>query len=332
MRPERKKGNIGKTDGGRARRPYNGGMAPPTPTLSQLRALIAVAEAGGFGEAAAEAGVSQSTLSEAVAKLEAAAGRPLLRRTPAGTVPTEAGRRVLEHARTAVQAAGDALLAAQEDSELSGTLRVASMRSTATHLLPPAIAAFRARHPAVRVEVLDLDSETFGGSTGAVLSGRVDVALLVAEEAPGLRLLPLPADEYLFVAPASRGPHPVEVSELVAPLILPPGQNACHLRVRRYLAGLGLPPGNVTEIEQDSVILSMVEYGLGVTVMPRLALLPLPPGLIALPLPERLIRPLSLALLPHRAGLPLLRAFTEAALHTARQVRLPPLDCGPNPT
>lgn len=306
-------------------------MTDRLPTLAQLRALIAVAGAGGFGEAAAEGGVSQSTLSEAVAKLEALAGRPLLRRTPAGTVPTEAGRRVLEHARAAVQAAGDVLLAAQEEGALSGTLRVASMRSTATHLLPPAIAAFRVRHPGVRVEVLDLDTETYGGSVGVVQSGRADVALIVAEDVPGLRLLPLPADEYLFVAPASRGVGPVQVAELLTPLILPPGQNACHLRVRRYLAQLGVPLGTVTEIEQDSVILSMVEYGLGITVMPRLALLPLPPGLVALPLPEPLIRPLSLAVLPHRAGLPVIRAFTEAVLHNVRQVRLPPLEREPGP-
>jgi len=307
-------------------------MTERLPTLAQLRALIAVAQAGGFGEAAAEGGVSQSTLSEAVAKLEALAGRPLLRRTPAGTVPTGAGRRVLEHARAAVQAAGDVLLAAQEEGALSGTLRVASMRSTATHLLPPALAAFRARHPGVRVTVTDLDSEVMGGSAHAVHSGQVDVALLVAEEVPGLRLLPLPADEYLFVAPASRGPHPVEVAELLAPLILPPGQSTCHLRVRRYLTHLGVPLGTVTEIEQDSVILSMVEYGLGITVMPRLALLPLPPGLVALPLPEPLIRPLSLAVLPHRAGLPVIRAFTEAVLNSVRQVGFPPLEREPGPS
>lgn len=153
---------IGETDGKVRPRAYNRGMTdrtPPAPSLAQLRALIAVADAGGFGEAAAEYGVSQSSLSEAVAKLEALAGRPLLRRTPGGTVPTEAGARVLTHARAAVQAAADALLAAQEENGgLSGTLRVASMRSAATHLLPPALAAFRARHPRVTVALLDSDA------------------------------------------------------------------------------------------------------------------------------------------------------------------------------
>src|SRR6476659_10776855 len=102
------------------------------PTLPQLRALLAVADAGGFGEAAAELGVSQSSLSEAVGKLEDLVGRPLLRRSPAGTVVTPAGARVLAHARTAVQAAAEVLLAAQDEGGLSGVLRVASFRSTAT--------------------------------------------------------------------------------------------------------------------------------------------------------------------------------------------------------
>ncbi|MEF2279714.1 LysR family transcriptional regulator [Deinococcus sp. YIM 134068] len=287
---------------------------PPAPSLAQLRALIAVADAGGFGEAAAEHGVSQSTLSEAVAKLETLAGRPLLRRTPGGTVPTDAGLRTLGHARAAVQAATDALLAAQdEDGGLSGALRVASMRSAATHLLPLALAAFRSRHP--RVSVTLLDAESHGGGAPAVRSGRVDLAVIVADEAPDLRLHPLPPDEYLFVAPASRGTHPVTLDELAAgSLIFSPTHDSCDRRIRSYLTARGVLLASVTHIEQDSVILSMVGHGLGITVMPTLALLPLPPGLVALPLPDPLSRPLALAALPHRATLPLLRAFTGAVL------------------
>jgi DNA-binding transcriptional LysR family regulator len=290
--------------------------APPTPTLSQLRALIAVAEAGGFGEAAADLGVSQSSLSEAVARLETMTRRPLLRRTPGGTVPTPAGERVLAHARAAVQAAGDVLLAAQDTGRLSGTLRVAAYRSVATHLLPPALANFRRAHPDVRTVVLDSDTEEADAAL-ALHTGRADAAVVVQGHTQGLHLTPLLYDEYLFVAPESRGDHPATLEELTGQtLFLSPGRDQCHLLVRRYLEQKGVSLSGLTENPQDSVILSMVAHGLGVTILPQLALHPLPGGLISLPLPGGLSRPLALAALPHRAHLPLLRAFTDTLTQT----------------
>lgn len=301
-------------------------LSPTTglPSLAQLRALLAVADAGGFSEAAAELGVSQSTLSEAISKLEALAGRPLLRRGRGGTVPTPAGERMLTHARAAVQAAGDALLAAQEDTQLRGVLRVASFRSAATHLLPPALAAFRAQHPGVTVRLLD--GETGGGGQDLVRRGQADAAIVIEENWGDLRLTPLVMDEYLFVAPALRGTHPVTPEDLGGPLLLAPGPNSCNLRVMAYLRRCGVQPGRVTEIGEDSVILGMVAHGLGVSVMPRLALEPLPDGLVALPLPGRLMRPLALATLPHRANLPVIRAFTDALLAALHQPHAPAPD------
>ncbi|MFC4426032.1 LysR family transcriptional regulator [Deinococcus navajonensis] len=297
---------------------------PLQPTLAQLRALVAVAEAGGFSEAAAELGVSQSSLSEAVGKLEELVGRPLLRRSPSGTRPTSAGERVLQHARASVQAAGDALLAAQDDGALSGQLRVASYRSAATHLLPPALALFRGAHPAVGISLLDSESESCGGGGHAVHSGMADVAVLLHDEAAGLHLTPLAQDEYLFVAPASRGDHPVNLSELQGQtLYLPPERDSCHQRVRDYLRGQGVLATDVSSVAQDSVTLGLVSHGLGVTVLPRLALAPLPPGLVALPLPVPLLRPLALAVLPHRAGLPIIRAFTAVLLASLQARGLP---------
>ncbi|CAM3929048.1 LysR family transcriptional regulator [Deinococcus frigens] len=283
------------------------------PTLAQLRALIAVVDAGGFGEAAAELNASQSSLSEAVGKLEDLTGRPLLRRSARGTVPTPAGLRAVAHARAAVQAAGDVLLAAQDDGELSGVLRVSSFRSAAAHLLPPVLAAFRRQHPAVTVRVLDGDRHRGQAGEQQVRSGQADIAFVESTEALGLRLTFLLQDDYLFIAPESRGPHPVTVEELAtSPLLLSPRGDACHQRIETYLHGLGIDTSRATELDQDSVILGMIRHGLGVTVMPRLALLPVPDGLVLVPLPKPLTRTMAVAALPHRAGLPLIRAFTAA--------------------
>jgi DNA-binding transcriptional LysR family regulator len=283
------------------------------PTLSQLRALIAVIDAGGFGEAAAQLNMSQSSLSEAVGKLEDLAGCSLLRRSARGTLPTPAGLRAVVSARAAVQAAGDVLLAAQDTSQLSGTLWVSTFRSAATHLLPPVLVAFRHRHPAVSIKLLS--SEWQGGQAGEqqVRSGQADLAVVEGAEVLGLRLTPLLQDDYLFIAPESRGTQAVTVEELAtSPLLISPRGTPCHQLTITYLHGLGIDASGATEIDQDSVILGMVRHGLGVTLQPRLALLPVPDGLVLLPLPEPLSRPLSLATLPHRAGLPLIQAFTAA--------------------
>ena len=281
------------------------------PTLAQLRALIAVVDAGGFGEAAAELNVSQSSLSEAVGKLEDLTGRPLLRRSARGTVATPAGLRAVAHARAAVQAAGDVLLAAQDDGALSGVLRVSSFRSAATHLLPPVLVAFRRQHPGVVVRLLDGDRA--GAGEQLVRSGQADLALIEGTSAADLRLTPLLRDEYLFIAPQSRGTQPVTVQELAdSTLLLSPRGDACFQRIETYLGRLGIDASSATTFDQDSVTLGMVRHGLGITLMPRLALLPVPDGLVTLPLPQPLTRPLAVAALPHRAGLPPIRAFTAA--------------------
>lgn len=283
------------------------------PTLPQLRALIAVVDAGSFGDAAAELNMSQSSLSEAIGKLEDLVGLSLLRRSARGTLPTPAGLRAVAHARAAVQAAGDVLLAAQDDSKLSGVLRVSSIRSAATHLLPPVLLAFRQQHPGVMFKLLDVERAGLGEEQ--VRSGQTDMALVEVESglAVDLRLTPLLQDDYLFVAPESRGTLPVTVQELAdAPLLLSSRSDRCFQRTEAYLGRLGISAAKTTEIDQDSVTLSMVRHGLGITLMPRLALSPVPAGLVTLPLPEPLTRSLVMAALPHRAGLPLIRAFTSA--------------------
>src|SRR4051812_8037766 len=79
----------------------------PTPTLRQLRYLIAVVDRCHFGRAAEACLVSQSTLSAAIQELEGLLGAPLLERTRRSVAPTALGR--------AIAARADALLKGAED-------------------------------------------------------------------------------------------------------------------------------------------------------------------------------------------------------------------------
>ena len=297
-------------------------MTQARPTLSQLRLFLAVAHAGGFSEAAAELGMSQSSLSEGVAGLERALGMRLFRRGPAGVTLTAAGARATEHALRAVQAAEDLAHAVQDSGSLKGLLRIAAPRSVATHLLPPVLAGFKSRHPGVQFQIIDADhslTSIQGKASGEalLLAGEADLGILHLPISGPLLTWPFYRDDYVLVVP-ERQDQPVPSSPARwpditdHPLMLPASGDNCNLLVHAYLRehGQALPP--VIEVENDSVTLGMVAHGLGHAILPRLAVLPLPPGLRMLALPVVLQRELHVAVLPARASLQIIAAMTAS--------------------
>ncbi len=127
--------------------------------LNDLSAFAAVAQAGGFREAARLGRVSASSLSEAVRRLEARLGVRLLNRTTRSVAPTEAGARLLERLTPAlgeVEAALDVVNAFRDRPV--GTLRL-NVPGAAAHLVLPAIVApFLKAYPDIRLEVVVEDS------------------------------------------------------------------------------------------------------------------------------------------------------------------------------
>ena len=130
-----------------------------TNDLNDLSAFAAVAQAGGFREAARLGRVSASSLSEAVRRLEAALGVRLLNRTTRSVAPTEAGARLLERLTPAlaeVEAALDVVNSFRDRPV--GTLRL-NVPGAAAHLvLPSIVAPFLKAYPDIRLEVIVEDS------------------------------------------------------------------------------------------------------------------------------------------------------------------------------
>jgi len=126
-----------------------------TADLNDLSAFATVAQAGGFRDAARLGGVSASSLSEAVRRLEARLGVRLLNRTTRSIAPTEAGARLLERLRPAlgeIAAAIDVVNAFRDRP--AGTLRL-NVPATAARLVLPSIAAsFLKAYPDIRLEVI----------------------------------------------------------------------------------------------------------------------------------------------------------------------------------
>ncbi|QDQ80489.1 LysR family transcriptional regulator [Paraburkholderia megapolitana] len=123
--------------------------------FNDLAAFVSVARAGGFRDAARTGGVSASSLSIAVRRLESKLGLRLLNRTTRSVVPTEAGLRLIERLTplfSEMEAALDVLNTFRDKP--SGTLKLNMPSSAARIVLPSVIAAFLKTYPDIRVEVV----------------------------------------------------------------------------------------------------------------------------------------------------------------------------------
>lgn len=126
-------------------------------TLRQLEYYVATCEAGSVTEAAQGIPVSQSSVSAAIAQLEAALGVQLLIRHHAqGVSPTPAGRRFLARARALLRDADDLeRFAAELTHDLSGVLELGCFLTLAPLVTPRLCHDFRAHHPAVEIELIE---------------------------------------------------------------------------------------------------------------------------------------------------------------------------------
>jgi DNA-binding transcriptional LysR family regulator len=141
----------------------------------RLRIFREVARQGSFSAAAEALGYTQPAVSRQIATLEAELGTVLVRRIPQGAVLTDAGTLLLERA--------DAILARLDDVENElralaglegGRLRLATFASAAASIVPPAVARFRERHPAVELNIVMADPVD---SLPQLRAGELDLAL-----------------------------------------------------------------------------------------------------------------------------------------------------------
>ena len=129
------------------------------PGLADLDVFVAVAQARSFRGAAAKRGVSASSLSEALRRLEARLGVRLLNRTTRSVTPTEAGERLLERLAPALGEVAGALDAVNSfRNSPHGTLRLNVPVIVAREILPPIVAGFLLANPGVTLEVTAEDS------------------------------------------------------------------------------------------------------------------------------------------------------------------------------
>ena len=275
--------------------------------LSQLKMFAAVADHGGFSAAAAELGCTQSRISHAIAELERDLGVLLLLRSRAGSVPTEAGQRVLARARQMLAIEADLVRSAHEADSLAGRVRIACFRSVGTHLLPHLLEALFRAHPGIHVDIDDSCEERLD-ITAALRGGRADLGIAQLPLEDGFASLPYVFDEYMLVAPAGvaiNGGWP----DAALPFIKLGCSGADAILERCRAAGFAPQPART--LANDTSIAALVARGMGFSILPRLATFPEPEGVRVLPLPIPARRQFVIAGLRERMGEPALRAVTR---------------------
>jgi DNA-binding transcriptional LysR family regulator len=280
--------------------------------ISQLTALVAVAEQGGFSSAALHLGVAQSTVSHAIATLESDLGVVLLLRNRTGAVLTPIGTQIYQQARSILNQIHDIHQTAKQAKGLqTGRVRVAAVRTVATHILPSVISEFCKVHPGLTVEIFEYDR--YADVEKSLRENQADL---------GFTLLPAPSEfqswelfreEFVALLPpevssvtssANSSANSLGTEEPLTWQQLASYSRIVNLRsvqhnslVEQHLAKFGYRLPIDYEVREDSTLMNMIKKGLGAAVLARLEAEPIPPGVRVKPLPEPLERVVGVAIL-----------------------------------
>jgi len=251
--------------------------------LRDLRYLVAVAEHRHFGKAAEACFVSQPTLSTQIKKLEHELGVELVERNPRGILLTDAGTRVVERAKV-VLAEADSIrdIARQAQDPESGSMRLGLFPTLAPYLLPHVVPSLHTRFPNLELLLVEEKTEVL---LQRLHDGRLDAAILALPVADGqLHQEPLFTEDFVLAVPAT---HPlaatsgdVDASVLASENVLLLEEGHC-LRDQALavceLAGATERSGfRATSLE---TLRQMVAAGVGITLLPELAVQPpVPPS------------------------------------------------------
>ncbi|MEV6394148.1 LysR family transcriptional regulator [Streptomyces sp. NPDC051907] len=242
-----------------------------------LRVLRAVAATGSFSAAARELGCTQPAVSQQMKALEASAGTPLLVRTGREMRLTQAGEALVRHASGIL--AG--LTAAEEEIAAiaglrAGRVRLVSFPSGSSTLVPRALAALRAAHPGTRVSLVEAEPPR---SVEMLREGDCDVALAFRYSATGtewddLVVRPLLTDRLVGLVPEG---HRLAESDAVAIGDLAEeswiaGCPRCRRQLVEVCEEAGFTPRIDFATDDYPAVIGLVGAGLGVAVLPELAL------------------------------------------------------------
>jgi len=297
-----------------------------------LQAFLAIAERGSFQRAAAQLNLSQTALSHRMKKLEQDLGLKLLLRTTRQVTLTEAGAQLLPRAQAMVKELAFSFEELrQKGREKQERIAICCLPTLAVHYLPSLLREFHLNHPSVSVRIYDNSATEI---SELVRNGTAEFGLTLASEThPELEVKPLMKEPFVLLCPKD---HKIAKGEQVdwADLAGIPLVRTSRQAGNRLLIDDALGPRRDQldwrwEVLHIATAVGMVSAGIGLTVVPRLAVDGIDMGgLVALPLHNpgvsRTIGILSARDRPLSPTAQALRALTEKIVKADGLARMKP--------
>ena len=295
--------------------------------MRHLLALVAVVESGTFSAAAEQLGYTQSAVSQQVGTLERMVGAPLFER-PGGRRPvqlTTAGEMLLTHARAVIArvSAAAADLRALASGE-QGELRVGTLPSVGTKILPGLLGTFRAEWPGVQIVLRE--SRESSDLIQAVETGDIDLTFIDIGpyDTGSLQVRRLLDDPMVLVAPAdspeARRPS-VSIDDVAHLPMIGTRNPGCRQIIDDAFRQAAALPSYVFRSDDNPTIHGLVGSGLAYAVLPLLTVDENDPNVAVVPIrPEPPPRQLGIAWHPERRTPVALLPFVNAAAEICRNL------------
>jgi LysR family hydrogen peroxide-inducible transcriptional activator len=241
-------------------------------TLRQLRYFDALARHGHFGRAAEACAISQPALSMQIKEMEQTLGGPLLERNARQVALTQFGEELLQRVRDilrSVDELGDFARAARD--RLAGRLRVGMIPTIAPYLLPKVIENLARLHPELDIHVRETLTPKL---IKEVAEGRLDTAIVALPvSVPSLTEVALFTEHFLLVRPGEAEGTPVPSRDMLREmrLLLLEEGHCFRDQALSFCNMQSSPPREVLDASSLSTLVQMVGAGIGVTLIPEMA-------------------------------------------------------------
>ncbi|MGK9051574.1 LysR family transcriptional regulator [Neorhizobium sp. CSC1952] len=247
------------------------------PTLTDLAALVAVAEHRSFRKAADVLGVSRSSLSHAIAALERNLGVRLLHRTTRSVAPTEAGERLLRRLTPVLQDLDQAIDAVADDGgHPSGTLRINGGEEAMRQLLRLVVPVFLERYPHVSLDLMTdgrlVDIVEQGFDAGLRLAEAVPQDMIAVPLGKDFRFLAVASPSYLAGAGQPLTPDDLRHHQCIRQRL--PSGKLYRWEFERHGQEIAIDVAGAMTLNHTTLMIEAAADGLGIAYVPEMAARP----------------------------------------------------------